>query len=89
MKAIAGTACGGLDVLKLEEVEKPRLKDAEVVAGVGAGKDAQLRAVTELVEAGELRPAIDRRYPSEQMAEAYLYAETEQKKGNVVVIDSE
>ncbi len=30
MKAIVCTACGGPDVLKLEEVEKPRLKKRHV-----------------------------------------------------------
>lgn len=39
----------------------------------------------QLVEAGEYRPVIDRRYPLEEVVEATRYVETERKAGNVVL----
>jgi NADPH:quinone reductase-like Zn-dependent oxidoreductase len=41
--------------------------------------------IKKLIEQGSYRPVIDRKYPLEQIAEAFRYVETGQKTGNVLI----
>jgi NADPH:quinone reductase-like Zn-dependent oxidoreductase len=45
-----------------------------------------IRYLKREIEGGAFRPLIDRRYPLEEIVEAYRYVETGRKVGNVVIV---
>jgi NADPH:quinone reductase-like Zn-dependent oxidoreductase len=46
---------------------------------------AMARYFADLIESGKFKPVIDRRYPLDEIVEAYRYVETGQKTGNVIL----
>ena len=74
---------------ELKEVSKKALTANGQYTSVDEGspklRKENLVLIKELVEAGHVKPVIDRCYPLEEMVEAHRYVDQGHKKGNVVI----
>jgi NADPH:quinone reductase-like Zn-dependent oxidoreductase len=63
----------------------PLLRGKRVLFPIPRDNQEMVGYFKELIESGAFKPLIDRRYPLDQIVEAYRYVETGQKIGNVVI----
>ena len=79
-------AVGKISYSKSKKALKPNGKYVSVfTSGTAKILTEDFILLKELVEAGKIRPVIDRCYPLEEMAEAHRYADKGHVKGNVVI----
>jgi NADPH:quinone reductase-like Zn-dependent oxidoreductase len=69
----------------LRSIVTPRFSDKQVYFEFAGENQEELRELAHMLEAGDIRPVVDRIYPLEQIADAHRRVETEARLGIVVV----
>jgi len=82
-------AVGKAKTSKLKDACRASVPGREKYASIDDGslllESARLATIKELVEAGQIRPVLDRCYPLEEMAEAHRYVGQGHKRGGVAI----
>lgn len=81
----AGKGGGGPMVSLAAALVRSRVLKQRVVSFIAKVEKQDLLTLKELIEAGKVRPVIDRTYPLSEIAEALRYLETERARGKVVI----
>ena len=79
------TGLGPFWVNAILPLATPFLRGRKFVSAFPKIDQSIVQYLAGLMTSGEFRPVIDRRYPLNQIVEAYRYVETGQKIGNVVI----
>ena len=82
-KSIFSSSGGAINLLWI--FITPLLGGKKVVFPGGVSIKSGLSFIKDLVEKERFKPVIDRKYPLEQIAEAYRYVASGQKIGNVII----
>lgn len=69
----------------LHSVLTPMFTDKKVIFAFAGEKEEELLALKEMIEAGELKPVVDKVFPLAAVAEAHHRVEAEQRLGPVVI----
>ena len=69
----------------LRSVLTSLLTDKRAIFAFAGEKEDELLALKDMIEAGKLKPVVDKVYPMEQAAEAHRRVETEQRLGIIVI----
>lgn len=80
----AFTSSGGIEYLFLALIT-PIFGGKKVIFLPPKNVKTTLSFIKELVEKGNFKPIIDRKYPLEKIADAYVYVASGQKIGNVII----